>query len=208
MSRSASTSSTTHLQNAHKTHCILHHHHCLASNHRNYHQQIFPPNLMRWEKKTPTANCGLFSLLCLGCQQHSPKSTQHHSTTHCKCNKTHWTIGPSHSWLPCHPSNCNYLLLGEWHDASYLNESQAWSSYARYFCGDHKQDHNSLTLYGTIFINASIFKLVAASATKAELGALFHNSQSIQELWLSPMKWDWHKCYGHHQWQHNSRWHC
>ena len=114
-SRNASTNSTNPL-NACKTHHTLSHHQWLATNCRNYHWQIFLPNLTRWEK-TPPANFGLYPLLCSGCKQNCPQCTQHPCMEHCKCKKMHWTMGSSTTWLSCHPSHCNYLLLGKQHGA-------------------------------------------------------------------------------------------
>ena len=112
-SRNASTNSTTQPINSHKTHCTLPPHQCLATNCKNY-QQIFLQHLMR-QAKTTSSKLWALSSFMLGSWQHSPKSTQHHCTAHCKCNKTHWTMGPSTSWLSCNPSHCNYPLLGKWH---------------------------------------------------------------------------------------------
>ena len=58
-------------------------------------------------------------------------------------------------------------------------------------CGDNQYDSELKNLNGAVLINASILKLVAASAAEAELGALFHNSQSVQELQLSLNEMGW-----------------
>ena len=83
------------------------------------------------------------------------------------------------------------MVLKVHSDASYLNESHAQSSYAgNFFCGDNQHDSEPLNLNGTVLINAYILKLIAASAAEAELGALFHNSQYVQDLHCHLMKWD------------------
>ena len=88
-------------------------------------------------------------------------------------------------YLTTHPTAtvCSWVrdkVLKVHSNASYLNESHAQSSYARYFiCGDHQHDHKPLTLNGAILINAPIVKFVAVSAAKAELRALFYINQSV-----------------------------
>ena len=77
-------------------------------------------------------------------------------------------------------------------NVSYLNKSQAHSSYAGYFfCGDNQHDNKPLNLNRVILINASILKLVVASAVEKELETLFNNSQSVQELQLSLSEMGW-----------------
>ena len=65
------------------------------------------------------------------------------------------------------------MVLKMHSDASYLNKSHACCSYSGYFfCDDNQHDSEQLNLNGAVLINASILKLVAASAAEAELGAV------------------------------------
>jgi len=60
-------------------------------------------------------------------------------------------------------------------DASYLSETRARSRAGGYFylSKDSPNPPNNITIH----IHSSIMHLVLASATKAEVGALFHNTQ-------------------------------
>jgi len=78
--------------------------------------------------------------------------------------------------------NKSGMILRIHSDASYLSETEARSRAGRFFyLGDNTNESSPdappLTLNGAIHINSSIMSNVMASATKAEVGALFHNAQ-------------------------------
>jgi hypothetical protein len=69
------------------------------------------------------------------------------------------------------------MILNVHSDASYLTAPKARSRAGGYFfLGSIPQDGNSIKLNGAIHITCTILKLVAASAAKAKLGALFLNA--------------------------------
>ncbi len=66
------------------------------------------------------------------------------------------------------------MILNVHSDASYLSAPHAGSRASGYFfLGSLPIDCNPIKLNGTIHITCTILKLVATSAAKAELGALF-----------------------------------
>ncbi len=68
-------------------------------------------------------------------------------------------------------------------DMSYLSAPKACSCAGGYFFLDSiPQDGDPIKLNGAIHITCAIFKLVAASAAEAELGALFLNAQEAKVL--------------------------
>jgi len=74
------------------------------------------------------------------------------------------------------------MILRIHSDASYLSKMEARSRAGGFFClGDNTDDSSPdappPTLNGAIHINSSIMNNVMASATEAELGALFHDAQ-------------------------------
>ena len=73
------------------------------------------------------------------------------------------------------------MILNVHSDASYLSAPKARSRAGGYFfLGSIPVDGNPIKLNGAIHITSTILKLVAASAAKAELGALFlHARQRI-----------------------------
>jgi hypothetical protein len=71
-------------------------------------------------------------------------------------------------------------------DALYLSAPPACSHAGGYFfLGSLYVDGNPIKLNGAIHITCTILKLVAASAAKAELGALFLNAQEAKVLCLT-----------------------
>jgi len=81
--------------------------------------------------------------------------------------------------VPYHKSE---MILRIHSDASYLSETKARSRAGGFFyLGDDTDDSSPdappPTLNGAIHINSSIMNNVMASATEAEVGALFHNAQ-------------------------------
>jgi len=74
------------------------------------------------------------------------------------------------------------MILRIHSDASYLSKAEARSRAGGFFYLGDNTDDSSLdapppTLNGAIHINSSIMNNVMASATEAEVGALFHNAQ-------------------------------
>ena len=68
-------------------------------------------------------------------------------------------------------------------DASYLSASNVQSQAGGYFfLGNLPTDNNPIFLNGTIQVVCMILRLVVASAAKAELGELFHNTQEGEIL--------------------------
>jgi hypothetical protein len=68
-------------------------------------------------------------------------------------------------------------------NAFYLSVSKASSQAARYFYLTSNPGLHNLKLYnGPIHIDCCVMKDVLSSATKAELGALFHNSEEACPL--------------------------
>ena len=77
-------------------------------------------------------------------------------------------------------------------NASYLNKSHAKSSYGGYFFLSWSQhDHEPLRLNGCAHATSNTLKLVATSASEAELGRTFNNAQmgTIMRLTLTEMGW-------------------
>ncbi len=78
------------------------------------------------------------------------------------------------------------MVLNIHSDASYLSAPHACSRAGGYFfLGSLPVHGNPIKLSGTIHITCTILKLVAASATEAELGALFLNAQEAKVLCLT-----------------------
>ena len=77
-------------------------------------------------------------------------------------------------------------------DTSYLDESHAKSSYGRYFfLGWAQHNQEPLRLNGYVHATSNTLKLVATSASEAELGGTFNNAQmgTIMRLTLTEMGW-------------------
>ncbi len=73
------------------------------------------------------------------------------------------------------------MTLNTHSDASYLSVSKVRSHAGGYFfLGSILQDTEPIFINGKIHITCTILKLVAASATEAELGALFLNAQEAK----------------------------
>jgi hypothetical protein len=71
------------------------------------------------------------------------------------------------------------MILNIHSDASYLFEHKARShAYGHFFMGWMPTDGTPIHLNGAFHISTTIFKFVVASATKAELGTLYHNCQT------------------------------
>jgi hypothetical protein len=71
------------------------------------------------------------------------------------------------------------MILNIHSDASYLSEANARShACGHFFMGWMPQDGNSIRLNGAFHIRTTILRFVVASATEAELGALYHNCQT------------------------------
>ena len=70
------------------------------------------------------------------------------------------------------------MILNIHSDASYLSTPKARSRAGGYFfLRSIPQDAEPIIINGAIHVTCTILKLVAASATEAELGALFLNAQ-------------------------------
>jgi hypothetical protein len=81
------------------------------------------------------------------------------------------------------------MVLNVHSDASYLSAPCAQSHAGGYFfLGSLPVDGNPIKLNGAIHITCTILKLVAATATKAKLGALFLNAQEAKVLRLTLAK--------------------
>jgi hypothetical protein len=88
--------------------------------------------------------------------------------------------------IPIQRSATAPITLNVHSDASYLSAPCAHSHTSGYFfLGSLPDNGNQIKLNGTILITCTILKLVAASATKAELGALFLNAQEAKVLRLT-----------------------
>jgi hypothetical protein len=78
------------------------------------------------------------------------------------------------------------MILNVHSNASYLYTPHARSHVGGYFfLGSLPIDGNPIKLNGAIHITCTILKLIAASATEAELGALFLNDQEAKVLRLT-----------------------
>ncbi len=78
------------------------------------------------------------------------------------------------------------MILNVHSNASYLSASRAHSQAGGYFfLGSIPVYGDPIKLNGDIHITCTIFKLVAASAAKVELGALFLNAQEAKILRLT-----------------------
>jgi hypothetical protein len=78
------------------------------------------------------------------------------------------------------------MILNVHSDASYLSAPRAHSRAGGYFfLGSIPANGDPIKLNGAIHITCTILKLVAASAAKAELGALFLNAQEAKILRLT-----------------------
>ena len=75
------------------------------------------------------------------------------------------------------------MFLNIHSDASYLTAANARSRAGGYFfLGSLPKDGDPIKLNGNVMITCAILKLVAASAAKAELGALFLNAQEAKVM--------------------------
>jgi hypothetical protein len=73
------------------------------------------------------------------------------------------------------------IILNVHSDASYLSAPHARSCIGgHFFLGSLPVNSNLIKLNGATHITCTILKLVAASATKAKLGALFLNAQEAE----------------------------
>jgi hypothetical protein len=71
------------------------------------------------------------------------------------------------------------MILNIHLDASYLLEANARSHACRhFFMGWMPKDGKSIRINGAFHVSTTILRFVVASATKAELGALYHNCQT------------------------------
>ena len=79
------------------------------------------------------------------------------------------------------------MILNAHSDASYLFAPRRAHSQAGgyFFLGSIPVDGDPIKLNGAIHITCTILKLAAASAAKAELGALFLNAQEAKILCLT-----------------------
>jgi hypothetical protein len=77
------------------------------------------------------------------------------------------------------------MILNVHSDASYLSAPKAQSRAGGcFFLGSIPRDSEQIFINGAIHITWTILKLVAASATEAELGALFLNAQEAKVIQL------------------------
>jgi len=97
-----------------------------------------------------------------------------------------FNLGLSQTWIFFADAAVRYhkseMVLRIHSDASYLSETEARSRAGGFFyLGDNTDDSSPEapppTLNGAIHINSSIMNNVMASATEAEVGALFQNAQ-------------------------------
>jgi hypothetical protein len=73
------------------------------------------------------------------------------------------------------------MILNIHSDASYFNEPDGRSTAGgHYFLGRLPRDNQPITLIGAIYTLCTVLKHIAASAAKAELGALFLNVQEAK----------------------------
>ena len=73
------------------------------------------------------------------------------------------------------------MILNVHSDGSYLSAPKARSrAGGYYFLGSIPRDNEPIFLNGAFYVLCTIFKLVAASAAEAELGALFLNSKQAK----------------------------
>ena len=76
------------------------------------------------------------------------------------------------------------MILNMHSDASYLSAGQGRSRTGGYFfLGSLPRNNVAIQLNGNIHITCTLLKLVAASATEAELGALFLNALLNKNQW-------------------------
>jgi hypothetical protein len=88
----------------------------------------------------------------------------------------------------------SHMILNVHSDALYLSAPCACSHAGGYFFLDSlTADGNPIKLNGAIHITCTIIKLVAASAAKAESGALFLNAQEAKVLRLTLDKLEHHQ---------------
>ena len=79
------------------------------------------------------------------------------------------------------------MILNVHSDASYLSAPKARSCAGGYFfLGSLPHDGDPIKLNGAIHVTCTILKLVAASAAKAKLGALYLNAQEAKVFSTSP----------------------
>jgi hypothetical protein len=74
------------------------------------------------------------------------------------------------------------MILNVHSDASYLSAPKASRAGGYFFLGSIPRDAEPIIINGAIHITCTILKLVAASAAKAELGALFLNAQEAKVI--------------------------
>ncbi len=71
------------------------------------------------------------------------------------------------------------MILNIHSDASYLSEANARSrACSHFFMGWMPKDGESIHINGAFYVSTMILCFVVASATRAELGALYHNCQT------------------------------
>lgn len=81
------------------------------------------------------------------------------------------------------------IILNLHSDASFQSASRARSGAGGYFFRvDLPEDNKPIKLNSAIYVLCSIPKLVAVSATEAELGALFFNTQEVKIMHLILME--------------------
>jgi hypothetical protein len=77
------------------------------------------------------------------------------------------------------------MVLNVHSNASYLSAANACSQVVGYFfLGSIARDNSPSQINGAVHVTCTILKLVAASATEAELGALFLNTQEAKVIRL------------------------
>ncbi len=82
--------------------------------------------------------------------------------------------------------HASVMILNIHSDTSYLSEEEARScTCVHFFKGCMPKDGTPICLNGAFHINSTILKFVVASATKAGLGALYHNCQTGIIFWLT-----------------------
>ena len=88
------------------------------------------------------------------------------------------------------------MILNVHSDASYLSALKARSRAGGYFfLGSIPRDAEPIIINGAIHITCTILKLVAASATEAELGALFLNFGLVYISNLTMANLFWFVCF-------------
>ncbi len=161
----------------------------------------------------PLARNAYNKLMVLPILRPSSQSNNSHGTvSHCRTTKCSNRRNPrtcqsiwTHPDAKIHYRASN-MILNVHSDASYLSAPKAQSHAGGcFFLGSIPRDSELIIINGAIYITCTILKLVAASAAKAKLGALFLNAQ---EDGLSSKNSGTHNRLHLFTLTTNYRWHC